>query len=89
VQCDPSALSKREKRELTWTYTRNIAHLLGVNRDVPAPDMGTDGQTMAWMVDAYGAINGYTLGIVTRDSLPGIGLAPEGTRVVIHGFGNV
>ena len=65
VQCDPSQMSKGEKRELTRTYTRNIAHLLGVNRDVPAPDMGTDGQTMAWMMDAYGAINGYTPGIVT------------------------
>ena len=69
VTCNPATLSKKEKREITRTYTRNIAHLLGVNRDIPAPDMGTDGQTMAWMMDAYGSINGYTPGIVTGKPL--------------------
>jgi glutamate dehydrogenase (NAD(P)+) len=42
-----------------------IGHVLGVNRDIPAPDMGTNAQTMAWMMDAYGKKNGYTPGIVT------------------------
>ena len=65
VQCDPTALSKEEKRRVTRTYMVNIAHLLGVQRDIPAPDMGTDEQTMAWMMDAYGAVHGYTPGIVT------------------------
>ena len=113
VACDAGSVSKNEKRAITRTYTRNIAHLLGVNRDIPGPDMGTDGQTMAWMMDAYGSINGYTPGIVTgkplnmggsqgrkeatgrgvaivtRDALPAVGLEPEGTRVVVQGFGNV
>ena len=62
-------MSKGEKRRITRTYTTNIAHLLGVNRDIPAPDMGTDGQTMAWMMDAYGSIHGYTPGIVTGKPL--------------------
>ena len=57
------------KRQVTRTYTRNIAHLLGVQRDIPAPDMGTDAQTMAWMMDAYSAIHGYTPGIVTGKPL--------------------
>ena len=69
VACDARALSKSEKRAITRTYTRNIAHLLGVNRDIPAPDMGTDGQTMAWMMEAYGSMHGYTPGIVTGKPL--------------------
>jgi glutamate dehydrogenase (NAD(P)+) len=42
-----------------------ISYVVGVNRDIPAPDMGTNAQTMAWMMDAYGQKNGYTPGIVT------------------------
>ena len=65
VQCDPKALSKEELRRLTRRYTTAIEHMLGVNRDIPAPDMGTNSQTMAWMMDAYSSIHGYTPGIVT------------------------
>ncbi len=113
IQCDPYALSESERNRMTRRYTTNIHHLLGVNRDIPAPDMGTDSQTMAWMMDAYGAIAGYTPGIVTgkpielggsvgRDAAPGrgavyvmseaardLGLAFEGARVVVQGFGQV
>jgi glutamate dehydrogenase (NAD(P)+) len=42
-----------------------ISYIIGVNRDIPAPDMGTDAQTMAWMIDEFGRKNGYTPGIVT------------------------
>jgi glutamate dehydrogenase (NAD(P)+) len=65
VQCDPTAMSAGELNRLTRRYTQNIAHLIGINRDIPAPDMGTNAQTMAWMMDAYGQIEGYTPGIVT------------------------
>ncbi|MCH8901794.1 MAG: glutamate dehydrogenase, partial [Chloroflexi bacterium] len=65
VQCDPTTMSKTELNRLTRRYTQNIAHLIGVNRDIPAPDMGTNAQTMAWMMDAYGQLHGYTPGIVT------------------------
>lgn len=65
VQCDATTMSENELRQITRTYTQNIAHLLGVNRDIPAPDLGTNAQTMAWMMDAYGARYGYTPGIVT------------------------
>jgi glutamate dehydrogenase (NAD(P)+) len=85
VQCDPTAMSSNELNRLTRRYTQNIAHLIGVNRDIPAPDMGTNAQTMAWMMDAYGQLNGYTPGIVTgkpvelggsvgRDAAPGRGV---------------
>ena len=65
VQCDPRLLSTEELNRLTRRYTVNIEHFLAVNRDIPAPDLGTNAQTMAWMMDAYGQIHGYTPGIVT------------------------
>ena len=65
VQCDPHLLSDEELNRLTRRYTSNIEHILGVNRDIPAPDLGTNAQTMAWMMDAYGLIHGYTPAIVT------------------------
>ena len=65
VQCDPLSLSTSELNRLTRRYTTNIEHLIAVNRDIPAPDLGTNAQTMAWMMDAYGQIHGYTPGIVT------------------------
>ena len=65
VQCDPLTMSNGELNRLTRRYTQNIEQLLGVNRDIPAPDLGTNAQTMAWMMDAYGQIHGHTPGIVT------------------------
>lgn len=65
VMCDPSRMSNTELNRLTRTYTQHIGSILGVARDVPAPDMGTNAQTMAWMMDAYGQKYGYTPGIVT------------------------
>ena len=65
VQCDPSLLSEAELNRLTRRYTQNIAHLLGPNRDVPAPDLGTSAQVMGWMMDAYGQLYGHTPAIVT------------------------
>ena len=52
VQCDPLRLSTTELNRITRRYTQNISHILGVNRDIPAPDLGTNAQTMAWMMDA-------------------------------------
>ncbi len=65
VQCNPGELSEDELNRLTRRYTLNIEHLIGINRDIPAPDLGTNAQTMAWMMDAYGQIHGYVPGIVT------------------------
>src|SRR5690348_1404839 len=65
VMCDPSRMSQTELNRLTRTYTQHIGMVLGVARDIPAPDMGTNAQTMAWMMDAYGQRYGYTPGIVT------------------------
>ena len=65
VQCNPRELTSNELNRLTRRYTANIHHILGVNRDIQAPDMGTDSQTMAWMMDAFGQIEGHSPAIVT------------------------
>lgn len=65
ARCDPHSLSEGELNRLTRRYTANIEHLLGINRDIPAPDLGTNAQTMAWMMDAYSALHGYSPAIVT------------------------
>jgi glutamate dehydrogenase (NAD(P)+) len=58
-------MSSGELNRLTRRYTLNIEHLLAPNRDIPAPDMGTNAQTMAWMMDAYGQLHGHSPAIVT------------------------
>ena len=65
VQVDPAQLSQGELNRLTRRYTQNIEHLIAPNRDIPAPDLGTNAQTMAWMMDAYGQIHGHSPAIVT------------------------
>ncbi len=69
VQCDPRKMSARELQALTRRFTRSISQIIGVNRDIPAPDVGTDSQTMAWMMSAYAEENGYTPGVVTGKPL--------------------
>jgi len=53
VVCDPARLSAGEKERLTRRYIAEIMDILGPDRDVPANDMGTDSQTMAWVMDTY------------------------------------
>ena len=53
VQVDPRAHSERELERLTRRYTSELIPLIGPDKDIPAPDMGTDEQTMAWMMDTY------------------------------------
>ena len=65
VQCDPRAMSVGEKQRLTRRFASQISYVLGINRDIPAPDVNTDAQTMAWMMDAYSSRYGYTPAIVT------------------------
>ncbi|MGH2747746.1 MAG: Glu/Leu/Phe/Val family dehydrogenase [Actinomycetota bacterium] len=65
VQCEPGLLSTGELERLTRRFTGMISYILGINRDIPAPDMGTNAQTMAWMMDSFGQKYGHTPGIVT------------------------
>ena len=66
VRCDPLALSARERESLTRRYTAEVMPVIGPDLDIPAPDLGTDEQTMAWMMDTYSMTQGKTvLGVVT------------------------
>jgi glutamate dehydrogenase (NAD(P)+) len=59
VVCDPRMLSPRELQALSRGYMRGVARFVGLNQDVPAPDVNTDPQIMAWMMDEYEAIMGH------------------------------
>ena len=66
VKVDPNLLSRQELQSLTRRYTTEIAYFVGPDKDIPAPDIGTDGQTMAWFMDTYSQIYGYAIpGVVT------------------------
>jgi glutamate dehydrogenase (NADP+) len=58
VMVDPRSLSKTELERLARAYIRAFAHVIGPNRDIPAPDVGTNETTMAWMMDEYSTIVG-------------------------------
>ncbi|HVF76200.1 MAG TPA: Glu/Leu/Phe/Val dehydrogenase dimerization domain-containing protein [Acidimicrobiales bacterium] len=65
VGVDPCDYSEDELEALTRRFTLAISHVIGVNRDVPAPDVNTNAQVMAWMMDAYSSRYGYSPAIVT------------------------
>ena len=66
VRIDPTVLSRRELQRLTRRYTSEIINIIGPDKDIPAPDMGTDEQVMAWIMDTYSQQAGYTVpGVVT------------------------
>jgi glutamate dehydrogenase (NAD(P)+) len=70
VRCDPTALSARERENITRRYTAEIMLLIGPDLDIPAPDLGTDEQTMAWMMDTYSMTQGRSVpGVVTGKPL--------------------
>ncbi|MBV8552587.1 MAG: Glu/Leu/Phe/Val dehydrogenase [Acidobacteriaceae bacterium] len=114
VICEPHLLSEGELERITRRYTAEIYEVIGPERDVPAPDVNTNEQTMAWIMDTYSMHQRHTvtavvtgkplelggsLGrpeatgrgcmFVTMQALKRFGLAPENTRVIIQGFGNV
>ena len=65
IQVDPRTLSSNELERMTRVYTNQISAILGSHRDIPAPDVNTNAQVMAWMMDEYGKRHGYTPEIVT------------------------
>src|SRR5215470_12992183 len=58
VRCAPRSMSKRELESLTRRYTAEIMLFIGPDLDIPAPDLGTDEQTMAWVMDTYSMTQG-------------------------------
>ena len=114
VRVDPKKLSKGELERLTRRYTSEIGLLIGPSKDIPAPDVNTNGQIMSWMMDTYSMNTGATAtGVVTGKPIDlggslgrveatgrgvftvGVeaaklsGLALQGARVAVQGFGNV
>ena len=75
VEIDPTGMSADELQRLTRRFTNGIQHVLGIYRDIPAPDVNTNAQTMAWMMDAFSATHGYSPAIVTGKPLD-LGGAP-------------
>jgi len=77
VRCDPTKLSLNELERLTRRYTTGIAPLLGPDRDVPAPDVNTDGRVMAWLLDTIQMTGG---GVHLPALVTGKPLSVGGTR---------
>jgi glutamate dehydrogenase (NAD(P)+) len=69
VQVDPGELSPSEHERLTRRYMSQVGYIVGVKRDIMAPDMNTNAQTMAWMMDAWGRTHGHEPAIVTGKPL--------------------
>lgn len=65
VAVDASKLTAIEKEEIIRRWTRSLVHVLGHHRDIPAPDMGTDAKTMAWLMDEYHRLEGFQPACVT------------------------
>jgi glutamate dehydrogenase (NAD(P)+) len=88
IRIDPRRYSAAELERVTRRYTSEISPLIGPERDIPAPDIGTDEQTMAWLMDTYSVQHGYTvLGVTTGKpvSMGGsLGRAAATSRGVVH-----
>lgn len=88
VRFDPRQFSAAEVERVTRRYTSEIAPLIGPERDIPAPDLGTDEQVMAWMMDTFSTGRGHTtLGVVTGKPLSlggSLGRATATSRGVAH-----
>jgi glutamate dehydrogenase (NAD(P)+) len=65
IDCDPRRLEPAEVQTLTRRYVQRMHLFLGPNLDIPAPDLNTNPQVMAWFVDEYAKFHGYTPGVVT------------------------
>jgi glutamate dehydrogenase (NAD(P)+) len=114
VRIDPHTLSRSELQRITRRYTSEILEMIGPDTDIPAPDLGTDEQVMAWIMDTYSQQKGHTVpGVVTGKPIEiggshgrreatgrGVvtclleacreaGLALQGARIVVQGFGQV
>jgi glutamate dehydrogenase (NAD(P)+) len=114
VTCDPRALSPKELESITRRFAAELEPIIGPDLDIPAPDVGTNAQTMAWFMDALAVprgvarpavVTGKPIGLggsmgrsdatgqgvvhTLSDAAGRLGLALDGARVAIQGFGNV
>ena len=113
IAVDPETLNFSDLELLSRRFFQKIAPVIGVHKDIPAPDIGTGPQVMAWLLDEYSKSHGFSPAIVTGKPIPlggsagrleatghgvahlthkiasELSLAPETSKVVIQGFGNV
>ncbi|HZL25373.1 MAG TPA: Glu/Leu/Phe/Val dehydrogenase [Acidobacteriaceae bacterium] len=114
VICDPKKMSQGELERMTRRYTAELIEFIGPEKDVPAPDVNTNEQTMAWIMDTYSMhmrqtvtsvvtgkpvnmggsrgrreATGRGVSIVCDQAMKHLGMAIEGCRVIVQGFGNV
>ncbi len=101
LRLDPKKLSNREIEEVSRAYVRAIAPLIGDQIDIPAPDVGTNSQIMAWMVDEFSKIKGYNVpgaftakptelwGNPVREYSTGFGVAVVAREAAKFIFGNI
>ncbi|MDY6775887.1 MAG: Glu/Leu/Phe/Val dehydrogenase [Halobacteria archaeon] len=73
VVCNPKEMSEDEVERLTRRYTESVRNIIGPEKDVPAPDVNTDEQTMAWIMDTYSAYEGYTVSEVVTGKPVSVG----------------
>ena len=69
INCDPKVLDQRDLETLTRRFIGRIERFIGPNEDIPAPDMNTNAQVMAWIVDEYAKYHGHTPAVVTGKPL--------------------
>jgi len=69
VNCDPAKLTSRELERVTRKFTANIREIIGPNVDIPAPDVNTNAQVMAWVMDEYSRFYGFSPAVVTGKPL--------------------
>jgi glutamate dehydrogenase (NAD(P)+) len=65
ISCDPKQLSAGERQRMTRVFVDQIHEVIGPDRDIPAPDVNTDSQTMAWIMDQYSKYHGHSPAVVT------------------------
>jgi glutamate dehydrogenase (NAD(P)+) len=93
VTCDPATLSAHELERITRKYVDQVQDLVGPTRDIPGPDVNTNPQVMAWVMDQYGRYHGHSPAVATgkpldlygsrgRDSATGRGLLYVGREVL-------
>lgn len=69
INCDPQALNEKELHDITRAFVSEIKEIIGPNLDIPAPDVNTNANTMAWIMDEYSKYYGFSPGVVTGKPL--------------------
>lgn len=87
IICDPRQLSQNELERLSRAYIRQVGRLIGIEKDVPAPDVYTNPQIMAWMMDEFAFLKGYNeFGVITGKPIPLGGSAGRGDATARGGI---